>query len=161
MRDKEHIRKSHNVTMLLYHIVLPAKYRKEVFTKEVFDTLIETCKHIEMGYEIMFLEIGNDEDHVHFMVQWIPTMSVTEIIRTIKSITTTEIMNKHREDIKKKLWWGKLRTSWYYTNTVWAFAWEQTIRNYIKNQWMSTYKIRYQRNIDNWIVPLFPANAGR
>jgi len=54
-------------------------------------------------------------------------MSVTEIIRTIKSITTTEIMNKHREDIKKKLWWGKLRTSWYYTNTVWAFAWEQTI----------------------------------
>ena len=103
MRDKEHIRKSHNVTMLLYHIVLPARYRKEVFTKDVFDTLIATCQNIEKGYEIMFLEIGNDEDHVHFMVQGIPTMSVSAIIRIIKSITTTEIMNKHRMEIKQKL----------------------------------------------------------
>ena len=86
MRDKEHIRKSHNVTMLLYHIVFPAKYRKDVFTKEVFDTLIEVCQHIELGYEIMFLEIGNDEDHVHFMVQWVPTMSVSNIIPVVSKI---------------------------------------------------------------------------
>ena len=30
----EHIYKQHNKTLLLYHLVFPAKYRREVFTAE-------------------------------------------------------------------------------------------------------------------------------
>ena len=37
------------------------------------------------------LEIDNDEDHVHFMIQGIPTMSITSIVQIIKSITTRQI----------------------------------------------------------------------
>ena len=37
----KHIRKSHNKTLLIYHIVCPAKYRRRVFTKEVSKTLKE------------------------------------------------------------------------------------------------------------------------
>jgi len=69
MKDKIHIRKSHNVTLLLYHIVLPAKYRRKVFSGEVTKSLIESCGMIENIYEIYFLEIGSDNDHIHFMVQ--------------------------------------------------------------------------------------------
>ena len=155
MKEKKHIRKSHNVTLLLYHIVLPAKYRKKVFTDAVYRTLIKVCLWIEKRYEIYFLEIWNDEDHVHFMIQWIPNMSVTEIVSTLKSITTNKIREKHKEEINKKLWWWKLRTSWYYANTVWAFAWEQTIRNYIKNQWIDKYKVRYEKCIQDGQLPLW------
>jgi REP element-mobilizing transposase RayT len=42
---------------------------------------------------VKFLEIGTDKDHVHFLVQSVPTYSVTKIISTIKSITAREIMN--------------------------------------------------------------------
>ena len=42
----------------------------------MFDTLLTTCIQIEQAYEMRFLEIGNDEDHVHFMIQGIPTMSI-------------------------------------------------------------------------------------
>lgn len=159
MKEKDHIRKSHNVTMLLYHIVLPAKYRRDVFTKEVFETMINVCRDIEKRYEIMFLEIGNDKDHIHFMVQWIPTMSVYRIVTILKSIISVQIMKEHREEIKKKLWWGKLRTSGYYSNTVWAFAGEQTIRNYIRNQGISEYQVQYEKNIKKGIIPLFPASG--
>lgn len=31
----EYIHKSHNVTVLLYHIVLPAKYRRAVFDDRI------------------------------------------------------------------------------------------------------------------------------
>ena len=31
----EHIYKSHNKTLLLYHLVFPSKYRRKVFTKEI------------------------------------------------------------------------------------------------------------------------------
>ena len=41
--EDEHIYKSHNKTLLLYHFVFPSKYRREVFSKDVEQTLIEVC----------------------------------------------------------------------------------------------------------------------
>ena len=37
----EYIHKSHNVTVLLYHLVFPAKYRKAVFDEQVDEVLKE------------------------------------------------------------------------------------------------------------------------
>ena len=65
----EYIHKSHNVTILLYHLVFPAKYRKAVFDEQVDEILREVCLDIEKRYEIKFVEIGVDKDHVHFLVQ--------------------------------------------------------------------------------------------
>ena len=129
----EHIYKSHNKTLLLYHLVFPAKYRKKVFNEEIDKTLKETCLEIADRYEIIFVEIGNDEDHVHFLVQSVPTISVTEIVTIIKSITARDILKKHKK-VKKKLWGGALWSSRYYANTVGQYANEDMIINYVKNQ---------------------------
>ena len=56
----EYIHKSHNVTVLLYHLVFPAKYRKAVFDEQVDEVLKEVCLEIEKRYEIKFLDIGVD-----------------------------------------------------------------------------------------------------
>jgi len=100
-KDK-HILKSHNKSLLLYHFVCPAKYRRKVFTESVEKTLRKTCQGIEARYEIVFLEIGADEDHVHFLVQSVPMFSPKKIINTIKSITAIEIFKRHPE-VKLKL----------------------------------------------------------
>jgi len=92
----KYIHKSHNVSVLIYHFVCPAKYRK---VKGI-------CLEISKRYEISFLEIGTDRDHVHFLIQSIPKYSVTEIIRMIKSITAKKIFEKHPE-VKKQLWGGE------------------------------------------------------
>ena len=88
------IRKSHNVSVLLYHIVCPAKYRRVVFNEQVDQELNEVCLDIAKRYEITFLEIGTDKDHVHFLVQSVPTYSPTKIVKTIKSITAREIFKR-------------------------------------------------------------------
>jgi len=36
--------KSHNVTVLMYHLVFPAKYRRAVFDAAVDEELRELCK---------------------------------------------------------------------------------------------------------------------
>ena len=51
--EYRHIRKRHNVTMLLYYVVLVAKYRKSVFSEAVDKTIIEVCKEIDMRYSFM------------------------------------------------------------------------------------------------------------
>ena len=91
----EHVYKSHNKTLLMYHLVFPAKYRRKVFTSEVEASLKEICLGIEARYEMRFIEIGLEEDHVHLLVQGIPTMAVNEIVRIIKSLTAREIFRRH------------------------------------------------------------------
>jgi REP element-mobilizing transposase RayT len=55
-------------------MVFPEKYRRKVFSKEVEQTLIKIFVEISERYEINFIEIGNDEDHIHFLIhryrQW-------------------------------------------------------------------------------------------
>jgi len=81
------------------------------------ETLVQTCKEIELRYDISFIEIGTDEDHVHFLIQSIPTVNVSRIVRVVKSLTAREIFSNHKEVIKQ-LWGGKFWTSGYYANTV-------------------------------------------
>lgn len=146
--EDQHIYKSHNKTLLLYHLVFPAKYRKKVFDEEVDKTLRDVCLEISDRYEIHFLEIGNDLDHVHFLVQSIPTMSVTKIVTTIKSITAREIFSKHKE-VKKELWGGNLWTSGFYANTVGIYSNQEVIKKYIQNQGKEYTKLyEGQLNLD-------------
>ena len=129
----EYIHMSHNVSVLLYHYVCPAKYRRVIFTDEVDNALLEICDEISIRYDINFIEIGTDEDHVHFLIQSIPRLSPTQIIRTIKSITAREIFKKC-PDVKKKLWGGELWSDGYFVGTVGKHGNEKQIENYVKNQ---------------------------
>ena len=129
----EYLHKHHNVSVILYHFVFPAKYRRAVFSEEVNITLKDVCLEISKRYEVKFLEIGADKDHVHFLVQSVPTYSPTKIVMMIKSITAREIFKIHPE-VKKKLWGGEFWSGGYFVNTVSKFGSETTITEYVKNQ---------------------------
>jgi len=136
----EHILKRHNKTLLLYHIVCPAKYRRKVFTEEVGNTLKDVCVGIGERYEVNFVEIGTDEDHVHFLIQSVPVMSPKAIVQIIKSITAKEIFRIHPE-VKKKLWGGNFWTSGYYANTVGQYGNEKVIKEYVRKQGRTYHQI--------------------
>jgi putative transposase len=129
----EFIHKSHNVSVLIYHIVCPAKYRRVVITKDVDEEIKKICIEIENRYEIHFLEIGTEKDHVHFLVQSVPTNSPKQIVQTIKSITAREKFAR-KPEVKKILWGGEFWTKGYYIGTVGKYGNEETITEYIKNQ---------------------------
>jgi REP element-mobilizing transposase RayT len=109
------------------------KYRRKVFTEVVEKTLKEVCLESGERYEIHFVEIGTDKDHVHFLIQTVPMMLPKGFVQTIKSITAREIFRMHPE-VKQMLWGGKFWTSGYYLNTVGQYANEEVIKNYVKNQ---------------------------
>jgi len=139
----DYIHKSHNVTVLLYHMVFPAKYRRVVFDTDVEHVLKEVCLDIEKRYQVKFLEIGTDKDHVHFLVQSIPTYSVTRLVTIIKSITAREIFRRCPQ-VKKKLWGGEFWTDGYFTSTVGKHGDENMIGKYVKNQGDTSYQKLYE-----------------
>ena len=132
-QQSQHIHKSHNVSLLLYHIVCTAKYRRTVFSQEVDRVLRDVCLEISQRYEINFLEIGADRDHVHFLVQSVPMYSQTKIVRTIKSRTAREVFQR-APAVKKYLWGGEFWSDGYYISTVGRDKSEDEVRRYIANQ---------------------------
>ena len=129
----QYIHKSHNVTVLLYHLVFPAKYRKAVLDEGVEEVLRQVCLEIEKRYEIKFIEIGADTDHVHFLVQSVPTYSVSKIVKMLKSITAREIL-KECPEVKKQLWGGEFWSDGYFAATVGKHGDERMISSYVKEQ---------------------------
>ncbi len=142
----EYIHKSHNVTVLIYHLVFPAKHRRVVFDDDVDDVLKEVCIDIEKRYQVAFLEIGTDKDHVHFLVQSVPTYSVTKIVTMIKSLTAREVL-KRCPQVKKKLWGGEFWTDGYFATTVGKHGNEDAIGNYVKKQGMKYQKLHEDRQL--------------
>ena len=137
--------KSHNRNLLLYHLVCSAKYRKKIFTEPVNNSLKKVCQTIGENYELVYVEMGLDDDHAHFLIQSIPPYDPTKIVRITKSITAREMFKLHPE-IKKQLWGGNFWTSGYYINTVGKNGNEDVIKEYVRNQGRQ-YKQIYRQQL--------------
>ncbi len=84
------------------------------------EMLKEMCLEIAKRYQIEFIEIGTDKDHVHFLLQIVPTYSPKKIIQRVKSLTAREIF-KRAPEVKQKLWGGEF---WYDECYVSRSTWE-------------------------------------
>jgi putative transposase len=141
-----YIHKSHNVTVLLYHLVFPAKYRRAVINAAVDQVLRAVCLEIEARYQLKFLEIGTDKDHVHFLAQSVPTYSVTKLVTIIKSLTAREVF-KRCPEVKKRLWGGEFWTDGYFASTVGRHGNEKAIGDYVKRQGSGYQKLHEDRQL--------------
>ena len=128
-----YIHKSHNVSVLIYHVVCPTKYRKVVINQPVEKIIKETCLAIGQRYDIHFLEIGTDQDHVHFLIQSIPMMLPKNIVQTVKSIIAKQVFQQAPE-VKRQLWGGQFWSDGYYVSTVGRNGSEQAVSKYVKEQ---------------------------
>jgi putative transposase len=132
----------------MYHIVCPAKYRRAVFTPPIDRKLKEVCLEISKRFEVTFLEIGTDEDHVHFHVQSVPTYSPKKLVQLIKSITAREIFAACPE-VKKQLWGGEFWSDGYFVSTVGKHGNEDVIKRYIQEQGAeSQYERLYEEQLN-------------
>ena len=159
MNKSQSLHKSHNVSVLLYHLVFPAKYRRVVFATEVDAVLKEVCLDIAARYEITFLEIGTDGDHVHFLLQSVPPVprySPTKIVTMLKSLTAREIFVRCPH-VKKKLWGGEFWSDGYFIATVGLHANAQTIGEYVRQQGThKQYQSWHSQQLTFFETPAYP-----
>ena len=146
MGESEYLYLSHNVSNLVYHLVFPAKYRCVVFdNKKIEEHLRQICLEIEKRYDyIIFLEIGVDKDHVHFLIQSTPNYAPSKIVQIIKSITSRQIYVECPE-VKKKLWGGQFWSDGYFVATVGKNQNEEVTIEYVK------IKVNKMQNISKYI----------
>ena len=138
--------KSHNVSVLLYHLVCPTKYRRVVIDEQVDAVLREVCLEIALRYEIAFIEIGTDSDHVHFLVQSVPRYSPAQLAQKIKSLTAREVLRRCPQ-VKKQLWGGAFWSSGYFISSVGQHGNAATIADYVKKQGQENYQELHKQQL--------------
>ena len=95
---------------------------------------------------LLLVEIGTDKDHVHFLVQSVPTYSVTRLVTIIKSLTAREIF-KRCPEVKERLWGGEFWTDGYFASTVGRHGNEKAIGAYVKRQGSGYQKLHEARQL--------------
>jgi len=151
--ESRYIHKPHNVSVLMYHLVCAAKYRRVVMSKHVDEVLRQACVEIEKRWEIRFLEIGLDRDHAHFLIQSVPTYSPTRIVTTVKSLIAREVFAKAPE-VKEKLWGGEFWGEGYFVNTVGQHGSESVIAAYVARQGDgASYQVLHKGQMDLGLFP--------
>ena len=75
-----------------------------------------------------------DKDHIHYMIETEPTMSISKIVNLMKSYTTYHIWKRYPDYLRKHYW--KEHTFWtdgYFVCSVGNVS-EEMLRKYIENQ---------------------------
>ena len=103
--------------MMNVHLVFVTKYRREVFTKEILDDLRPLFAGICADFESELVAFDGEDDHVHLLVNYPPKVAVSNLVNSLKGVSSRMIRKKNDPSIKKKLWGGALWSPSYFAGS--------------------------------------------
>jgi putative transposase len=114
-------------------LVFVTKYHREVFTKEILDDLRPMFASVCTDFEAELVAFDGEDDHVHLLVNYPPRVSVSNLVNSLKGVSSRMIRKKNYPGIRKKLWGGALWSPGYFAGSC-GGAPIAIIRQYIKQQ---------------------------
>lgn len=123
----------HCVFNIHVHLVFVTKYRREVFTKEILDELKIIFTDVCKDFEAELVEFDGEDDHVHLMVSYPPKVAISNLVNSLKGVSSRMIRKKDYPSIKRKLWGNMLWSPSYFAGSC-GGAPISIIRKYIEQQ---------------------------
>ena len=134
MSDYNEIRHGRHCVFLMHvHLVFVTKYRREVFTEEMLDDLRPMFASVCADFESELVECDGEDDHVHLLVNYPPKVSVSNLVNSLKGVSSRMIRKKNYPSIRNKLWGGALWSPSYFAGSC-GGASIAVIRQYIEQQ---------------------------
>lgn len=132
--QKKYHHASHSKYLLLAHLVFAVKYRKKLLREKVAEDMKAILLDIAENSDFSIDVLETDLDHIHIMVDYPPTLSIFQIVRRLKSLSTRRIWEKYPKLLSYQFW--KEKTFWsdgYFACST-GDASADTIRKYIEEQ---------------------------
>ena len=127
--------KNRHKYLLQYHIIFVCKYRKKLLmSKQISDDIKQFSYEICQKHKSIIRYMETDKDHIHYMIETDPTMSISKIVNLMKSYTTYHIWKRYPNYLRKHFW--REHTFWtdgYFACSVGNVS-EEMLRKYIENQ---------------------------
>lgn len=93
----ENRRGSHTVTRLTVHIVWVTKYRYHVLKGEIQKRCRELIIQICDAEDIRILQGAVSKDHVHMLIEYPPSKSISDIVKRLKGRTSRILQQEYPE----------------------------------------------------------------
>ena len=88
--------KNRHKFLLQYHLIFVCKYRKKLLAnKSISDDIKQFSYEICQKHNVTINKMEADKDHIHYMIETEPTMSISKIVNLIKSYTTYHIWERY------------------------------------------------------------------
>lgn len=118
---------------LKVHIILVTKYRKPLLVGALDDDIKSIFQSIESSSDFEIEVFESDLDHIHFLIRYIPRLSVSQIVRRLKQVSTNRIWQLH-PSLRQHYWYRNLFWSDGYFACSIGEASPDTIKQYILTQ---------------------------
>jgi putative transposase len=123
----------HCIFVMHVHLVFVTKYRRGVFTKEILDDLRAVFASVCKDFEAELVEFDGEDNHVHLLVNYPPKVSISNLVNSLKGVSSRMIRKKNYSSIRKKLWGGALWSPSYFAGSC-GGAPLSVLRQYIEQQ---------------------------
>ena len=132
--QSNYISTNHSKHYLKAHIILVTKYRKPLLVNQLKQDMYTIFNNIIDNSDFSVEVFQSDLDHIHFLIRYIPRLSISQIVRRLKQESTRQIWLLHPTTLRKQYWYQKLLwSSGYFVCSI-GEASPDTIREYILNQ---------------------------
>jgi putative transposase len=119
---------------LKIHLIFVCKYRKPLLMGNLNEDMKTILENITNNSDFNIEVMESDINHIHFLIRYIPRLSVSSIVRKLKQESTKQIWSLYSDVLSQEFWLEK--TFWsdgYFACSI-GEASPETIREYILNQ---------------------------
>jgi len=132
--QSNYISTNHSKHYLKAHIILVTKYRKPLLVNQLKQDMYTIFNNIIDNSDFSVEVFQSDLDHIHFLIRYIPRLSISQIIRRLKQQSTKQIWLLHPTLLRKEYWYKNLFwSSGYFVCSI-GEASPDTIKQYILSQ---------------------------
>lgn len=94
---------SHSSFSLQAHIIFVTKYRERKFTDDMLLTMEYIIGRECQKLKSCLIEFNGESDHVHMIISYPPSLSISRLVQVLKSITGRE-MKMHFPNLNQVAW---------------------------------------------------------
>ena len=82
------------------HLVFITKYRKCLFEKYHLESMKKIFQKVCVDFESKLVEVEGERDHVHLLVNYPPTISVSKLVNSLKGVSS-RLLRKQFADLNR------------------------------------------------------------
>ena len=121
------------MTSLHAHLVFVTKYRRRVLSERALRILQHDFENVCHALGVALIEVSGEEDHVHLLVQYLPTLQLSHLVGRLKGSSSRRLRKERFPEVTSKLWGGHLLSPSYFAASC-GGAPIAIVRQYIENQ---------------------------
>ncbi|MGD1712952.1 IS200/IS605 family transposase [Hydrocoleum sp. CS-953] len=127
------VSRGRSVSDLKAHLILTTKYRKDVFTASMLTRLNEILEELLIRWECKLIEFNGEENHVHILFQYHPSVMLSKLVNNIKTVTSRRLRKEFAEQINAVYWKDVFWNGSYFIASCGGVT-ISTLKKYIENQ---------------------------